>query len=181
MSHFKRITRISSSSKFYGVNIAITNYCSIVKINLTDIIFHTGKSIIFESDTYDGLSYLYIRKVSFISVTKPKGTAAISVIFTSHSNKVYKLVNKIILIYCSFVNVSELSYLIMVKSYQNGYTYSEINIIRSNFYNNSHANILASETGSDSKIKPHILICISYVKIYSIKQVKCVIYLEETN
>ena len=180
VSHFKRITR-NSSSKFYAVNIAITNYCSIVKINLTDIIFSTGRSIIFKSDTRDGLSSLYIRKVSFISVTKPKGTAAISVTFTSHSNKVYKLVNKIRLIYCKFINVSGLSHLIMVKSYQNGYVYSEISISRSNFYNNSHAIILASETGSDSTQKPHILIHLSYVKIYSIKQVKCVLYLEETN
>ena len=180
VSHFKRVTR-NSSSKFYAVNIAIKNYCSIVKINLTDIIFHTGKAIIFKSDTYDGLSYLYIRKVSFISVTKPKGTVAISVTVINHSKRAYKLVNKLGLIYCKFVNVSELSHMIMVKSYQKGYAYSEINISRSNFYNNSHATILASETGSDSTKKPRILIHISYVKIYSIKQMKCVIYLEETN
>ena len=120
---------------------------------MTDITFTTGKSVYFTSDTHDGLNYLYVKKVSFINVTKPKGTAAVYFALINHSNRVYKLVNKVRLVFCNFINVSGLDYLIKIKSYQDGYVYSTINISRSNFYNISYATVLASKTGTDSMKK----------------------------
>ena len=180
ISHFTKITT-NCSSKYSAINITLKNYCSIVKINLTNSVFYKRNSIFYRSDTHDGLSYLYISKVSFVNITKPKGTKAIYIVLYNRSNRLYKLANRITLTYCNFINVSALSSLILVESHQDGYTYSKISIHRSRFHYNSYATTLATKTGIESKKKPQIIIYIGYVKIYSIKQVKHVLDLVDTN
>ena len=180
ISHFTKTTT-NCSSKYSAVHITLKNYCSIVKINLTNTVFYKRNSIFYRSDIHDGLSSLYISKVSFVNITKPKGTKAIYIVLYNRSNRVYTLANRITLMYCNFINVSALSYLILVQSYQDGYTYSKISISRSSFHHNSYATTLVTKTGTESQKKPQVIIYVSYVKIYSIKQMKCVLDLVDTN
>ena len=180
LSYFKRITS-NCSSKTYAIDITLKNYDNNMKINLTYMTFTKRNSIFINILTYDGVSSVYIRKVSFINIAQPKGESAIYIKLTNHGKRIYTQANKILFTFCRFVNINALNHLILLKSYQRGYAYSEINISKSSFQHITYAIILATETSIESVHKPKLLVCFSHVKINSINHVKHVMYLEDTS
>ena len=180
LSYFKRITS-NCSSKTYAIEITLKNYKSNMKINLTYMTFNRRNSIFINIVTYDGVSSVYIRKVSFINITQPKGGSAIYIILVNHSKRIYAHANKILFTFCHFININALSYLILVKSYQHGYVYSEVSISKSSFHRITYAIILATKTSIESVQKPKLLVYFRCVKLNSVNHVKHVMYLEDTS
>lgn len=152
-----------------------------MKINLTYMTFNKRNSIFISIVTYNGVTSVYIRKVLFINITQPKGESAIYIMLINQGKRIYTQANKIVFTLCRFININGLSHLILLRSNQRGYIYSEISISKSSFHHISYAIILATKTSIKSVQKPKILVYFKYVKLNLVNHAKHVMYLEDTS